>query len=239
MNLVIDVGNSFTKIGLFEGDNLAELVKRNNMEDVIFYINKRKPKNLIISSVTSEINFLDRQIGKKVNVVNFNTETPVPITNKYETPGTLGSDRLAAAVAANALFPGENCLSIDIGTCITYDITDSSGAFLGGAISPGVAMKFKALNTFTTRLPLIEATGNAELIGKTTRDSILSGVLNGTLAEIEEIIRQYSNIFNNLKIIICGGDANFFETRIKATIFVVPELVLIGLNRILQYNVSP
>ncbi len=100
-------------------------------------------------------------------------------------------------------------------------------------------MKFKALNTFAKRLPLIEATGNAELIGKNTRDSILSGVLNGTLAEIEETIIQYSNIFNNLKIIICGGDAYFFESRIKATIFVVPELVLIGLNRILQYNVSP
>ncbi|CAN5457045.1 type III pantothenate kinase [soil metagenome] len=239
MNLVVDVGNSFTKIGLFEGNDLVSQQKKNNMEEVLLYIHKQQPENLIIASVAAYTELLEKQIGNKIKTLFFNAETPVPINNKYDTPETLGSDRLAAAVAANFLFPRENTLSIDIGTCITYDLVDKTGTYLGGAISPGVAMKFKALNTFTTRLPLIEATGKADLIGKTTRDSILSGVLNGTLAEIEEIINQYSNNFNNLKIIICGGDAYFFESRIKATIFVVPELVLIGLNRILQYNVSP
>lgn len=239
MNLVVDVGNSFIKIGLFKGNNLVKKVIKNNIEEVLLFINHQQPENIIISSVASEINLLKGQLENKINWLFFNSETPVPIINNYETPGTLGSDRLAAAVAASSLFPGENCLSIDIGTCITYDFVENTGAYLGGAIAPGVAMKFKALNTFTSRLPLIEATGNAELIGKNTHDSIQSGVLNGTLAEIEEIINQYANIFNNLKIIICGGDAYFFESRIKATIFVVPELVLIGLNRILQYNVSP
>jgi type III pantothenate kinase len=239
MNLVIDVGNSSAKLGLFTGNELIEQVKKESMEDIILYVNEQKPRSLLIASVASDFRTIANEIDKNINLLFFNNNTPIPIINRYNTPESLGNDRLAAAVGANLFFPGQHCLSVDVGTCITYDFIDEEGAYLGGGISPGVAMKLKALNTFTQRLPLVEPTGEAELIGTTTKESILSGVLNGTLAEIEEIINRYSNIYKNLKIIICGGDAFFFDSRIKATIFVVPELVLFGLNRILQYNVSP
>jgi type III pantothenate kinase len=136
------------------------------------------------------------------------------------------------------MFPNSNILVIDAGTCITYDFIDKNGVYQGGAISPGINLKLKALNTFTQKLPLIEFKNEFVLIGQTTEESILSGVLNGTIAEIEGIIGYYSHSFSDLKTIICGGASNFFESKIKAPIFVVPELVLIGLNRILQYNVS-
>src|SRR5690606_39004433 len=130
-----------------------------------------------------------------------------------------------------------NCLVIDAGTCITFDLVDSQG-YHGGTIAPGLQMKFKALNTFTARLPLLSTSASVQVLGRNTNEAIQSGVINGTIAEIEGMINQFSSEFSNLKTIICGGDAKFFESRIKATIFVIPELVLIGLNRILLYNVS-
>jgi type III pantothenate kinase len=150
-------------------------------------------------------------------------------------------DRLAAVVGANYFFPEQDCLVIDAGTCITFDYIDRNKKYFGGSISPGLTMKFKALHTFTGRLPLVEQTEkNAEqvpLVGQNTVACLQSGVLNGTLAEVDGMIAAYLKQSPDLITVMCGGDAPFFETNLKARIFAVPDLVLIGLNRILNYNV--
>jgi type III pantothenate kinase len=163
---------------------------------------------------------------------------PVPVTNGYATPETLGMDRLAAVVGATALHPGRPCLVVDLGTCITYDLVDAAGYYHGGGISPGLRMRFRAMHTFTARLPLIEPEPHAALIGTSTRTAMQSGVVNGLVAELEGMMSRYGAQFPPLTTILCGGDALFFETQLKGIIFVVPELVLLGLNRILLYNVS-
>jgi type III pantothenate kinase len=126
---------------------------------------------------------------------------------------------------------------IDAGTCITYDFLDSDGIYHGGAISPGLRMRFQAVHTFTSRLPLVDTPAEALLIGDTTEKSIQSGVVNGIVAEAKGIIQQYERQFEGLTVILCGGDGGFFENKLKGSIFAVPELVLSGLNSILNYNV--
>jgi type III pantothenate kinase len=163
---------------------------------------------------------------------------PLPIKNNYGTPETLGVDRIAAVCGAQQIFPFQNCLVIDAGTCVTFDIIDKDGVYYGGAISPGMHMRFKAVHTFTARLPLISPVPEAKLIGDSTETSIQSGVINGMAAEMVGIIQRYQVKFNDLRVILCGGDTLFFENKLKASIFASPELVLVGLNSILIYNVS-
>jgi type III pantothenate kinase len=147
-------------------------------------------------------------------------------------------DRLAAVVGASFLFPDSDCLVIDAGTCITYDYVDREQNYQGGSIALGLEMKFKALHTFTQKLPLVQQTrAEVPLTGRNTVDAIRSGVLHGSVAELNGIIKAYTKIAPKLVVVLCGGDAAFFETNLKGRIFVVPELVLIGLNRILNYNV--
>jgi type III pantothenate kinase len=196
-------------------------------------------ENCIISSVNQDAETISQLIGPFIsNVFVLDHQLPVPLLNEYETPQTLGKDRLAAVAGASATHPDKDCLVIDMGTCITYDCIRADRHYLGGSISPGLRMRFKALHTFTARLPLLEPAADARLIGKNTHDAILSGVINGIVAEIEGIISKYQTIFPKIDVIFCGGDANFFESKIKQRIFVIPELVLIGLNRILEHNVS-
>jgi type III pantothenate kinase len=163
---------------------------------------------------------------------------PVPLVKDYDTPETLGADRVAAAVGATVLFPDEELVVIDMGTCITYDYVDRREHFQGGLISPGMRMRFQAMHTFTLRLPLIEAIEVPSLIGKSTRHAMQSGVMNGLIAEINGIVDAYRSQSPNCRVVLCGGDVPFFESLLKPPIFVVSELVLIGLNRILQYNVA-
>lgn len=165
-------------------------------------------------------------------------QTPLPLKINYQSPATLGVDRIAAATGSTVLFKGGNNLVIDIGTCITYDMVDSDSVYHGGGISPGVDMRLKAMHKFTSGLPLVAVKGMPELIGKTTRECMLSGVIHGTVAELEGIILRYRQFFEQLNIIICGGGAIFFESKIKDDIFAVPNLVLVGLNHILRYNLN-
>jgi type III pantothenate kinase len=156
--------------------------------------------------------------------------------NKYDSPETLGKDRLAAAVAGNHLFPNQNVLVIDAGTCIKYDFINAQAEYLGGAISPGLQMRFNALHIFTEKLPLIELTVFKTLIGKNTTDSLLSGVINGTLSEIDGIIDQYREIYPEIQIVLSGGDAEYLVGKLKKGIFAVSNIVLQGLKIILDYN---
>lgn len=162
--------------------------------------------------------------------------TRLPIANLYETPETLGKDRLAAAIGANELFPDQNILVIDAGTAITYDLVSANNQYLGGNISPGLQMRFKALNEFTGKLPLVEGSNYYSKIGKNTTDAIRAGVQNGILFEIERTIEMFVNKYPNLQVILTGGDSVFIDQLLNEDVLVHLNLTLIGLNRILEFN---
>jgi type III pantothenate kinase len=239
MNLSIDLGNTYAKTGLFEGSKLIETNWKLTYPELIKYVQNVHPQRIMVSSVSyseEQLRAEFAEITKEIYLLK--STTPVPIKKLYDTPETLGADRVAAAVGARVLFPEKNCAVIDMGTCITYDLVDSEDNFHGGIISPGVRMRFKAMNTFTKRLPLLEPEAIPEIIGKSTKHAMQSGVMNGILSEINGFVEEYSKVLTNINVILCGGDATYFANRIKNPNFVVPELVLIGLNRILEYNVK-
>ncbi|MEJ8802544.1 type III pantothenate kinase [Pontibacter sp. H249] len=233
----IDIGNTGTKYGIFEGD---ALVKQGYFtgHDLPQELLNQTFEQAIIASVAESTQQIAARLSVKGSVLTLSAQTALPVSNKYKTPETLGADRIAAAVGAHYLFSDHNCLIFDAGTCITHDFIDKEGSYFGGGISPGLTMKFNALHTFTKRLPLVERTeSDYPLAGQTTQESILSGVLAGTVGELNGFIQAYSEKAKDLTVILCGGDAGFFESKLKGRIFVIPELVLIGLHRILAHNV--
>ena len=240
MNLVIDIGNSRIKLSVF------------NRGDVIFTVplDEITPEN--IQMLKDEHPSLNKAILSTVKDVspglknylaaNFDTfivldaETPLPIENLYQTKKTLGKDRIAAVVGAFDLYPNTNILIIDAGTAITFDIINEAGQYLGGNISPGLEMRFKALNQFTGRLPLVQKNDFENLYGRTTEEAIRAGVQHGVVFETDKAIETFKEFYNNLKVIITGGDANFFDKKLKNSFFVHFNLTALGLNRILEHN---
>jgi len=239
LNICIDIGNTSAKAGIFEADHLVELVQNISDRGIVKLLKQRRPEHVMISSVRKGIGKILNSAAEISPAVRFDHTTPIPFNNAYRTPQTLGLDRIAAVTGAKFMYPDQNVLVIDIGTCITYDLMDSTGTYQGGGISPGVEMRLKAMHKFTSKLPLLAAKGSfVELIGKSTTECMMSGATNGTLAEIEGTISRYDQIFDNLIIIFCGGGANFFESKIKGHIFAIPNLVIIGLNQILRFNLN-
>jgi len=258
MNAAIDIGNTYTKIGFFEENQLLDVHRGLEFSKIEELILLNSVKSIIISSVTKSHLELETIFSKiALNKLFLSSETPVPIKKHYETPQTLGADRLAGAVGASYLFPNQNVLIIDMGTAIKYDYVSKFGAFEGGIISLGMRIRFEALHAFTKRLPLVEAEGIPDLIGKNTKACIQSGVINAIIAEANGMIENHLKL-GDCQVILCGGDASFFESQIKKPTFAVnltseakqvaskaifsiqniPNLTLIGLNRILQYNVE-
>lgn len=238
MNLVIDIGNSLIKTAIF---NKRELIFSNIFNEVtvqeIENDNKKYGINsCIISSVTAVNESIKTYTEKVKKCIILNSTTSIPIKNNYSTPETLGNDRLANVVGANALFPKKNVLVIDAGTCMKFDFVNSKEEYLGGAISPGLKMRYKAVHQFTEQLPLLEPSENVNLIGNNTVNSIHSGIVNGMRAEINDVIHQYETIAAELQVILCGGDARYFSNHLKNNIFAIPNLTLQGLNEILLYN---
>ncbi|MGK7395856.1 MAG: type III pantothenate kinase [Candidatus Cyclobacteriaceae bacterium M3_2C_046] len=238
MNLAIDLGNSFAKVGVFKGLELVKVEDKLPVSELVDLVNSNLPQHLIIGSVRKNVRDIMNQFDENISIMKLDHLLPVPVKIEYQTPETLGVDRIAGVVGASIKFPGEDILVIDCGTCITYDLITSKKIYLGGAITPGYHMKLKALNTFTANLPLVELDQGDWLIGKSTHECILSGVIHGTIAELDGMIQNYQQLFKNLKIILTGGGANFFESKLKGSIFAVPHLVLYGLNSILIYNVE-
>lgn len=238
MNLVVDAGNSLTKVGIFDDHKLAVQYAFSNLPELKEFLQNYSADNLIVSSVTHDAIKIASWAHHSNHKLILDSSLPLPIINTYTTPETLGVDRIAGVCGAHQLFPGTNCLVIDAGTCITYDLLNSDGKYTGGGISPGLLMRFEALNTFTKKLPLIGPADEVPLIGQTTEASIQSGVVNGLIAELQGVIALYRQRFSALRVILCGGDAQFFENKLKGSIFAVPELVLSGLNSILIYNVG-
>ncbi len=236
MNLVIDSGNTTIKLGLFKNGILEKVFTTNDYNQLARIISGFDIKRSIISSVRKDQDIIKEKVLFKVDPLLLSSGLQLPFNNNYETPQTLGSDRIAGVAGAYYLYPGKSSLVIDAGTCITYDFIDKEKNYYGGAISPGISIRFKALNAFTAGLPLVEKEENISFIGKSSKGSILSGVLNGAAVEIQGMIGEFKKNDDKLNVIMCGGDARFFERRLKETIFVVPDLVLIGLNSILEYN---
>lgn len=238
MNVAVDSGNTYSKIGWFEGDQLIRYRTKLLWSEMVEEVRKSVPERIIFSSVGRTVEEFRKYFGHEMPILDLSSDTPLPIEKDYKTPSTLGADRVAAAIGANWLFPGRDLVVIDMGTCITYDFVDRDGIFRGGLISPGVRMRFSAMHSFTKRLPLFAPVNSPEFVGKSTKEAMESGVMNGMLAEIKGIIDRYRHISPSLSVVICGGDITFFESSLKPDIFAVPELVLVGLNRILRYNVA-
>jgi len=244
MNLVIDIGNTLAKISIFDKHKLLYNKSFNTFSTLHLqeFLLKKKMINLIdgaiICTVAQKPQDLRLYLKDKCFTLLFNHNTPIPIKNKYFTPKTLGKDRLAAAIGAFSLFPEQNVLCIDMGTCIKYDFVDCMNNYMGGGISPGLDMRFKALNTFTKKLPLIKYNDIDFLTGNTTKTSILSGVINGITKEINGTIEEYAKSYSNLKVIVTGGDAKYFEKKIFFNIFATPNIVTLGLNFVLNFNKS-
>jgi len=237
-NVVVDYGNSAAKVGIFTGDALLARHVFADAEALKSFLQNFSAAGIIISSVNRDAAQVAEWAAHVTRKFILTPALPLPIRNRYATPATLGVDRIAGVCGALQLHPGAHCLVIDAGTCITYDFLDQDGVYHGGGISPGLRMRFQAVHTFTAKLPLIAPVDNPPLIGDSTETCIQSGVENGVVAELNGIIAQYREKFAGLRVILCGGDALFFENQLKGSIFAVPELVLSGLNSILIYNVS-
>ena len=237
--LILDFGNTLKKIAVFHGSDLID--SASTTTDIISIIEGYKNtypnlKSAILSSVVNVDIHLIAYLKTNFQFILFNHQIAIPIKNNYKTPETLGRDRLAAAVAGALLFPNKNVLIIDAGSSITYEIVTKENIYLGGAISPGIKMRAKALNSFTDMLPQVSTDEKTDLVGNTTESCLKSGIINGTIAEINGMIAAYLDLYNDLKIILTGGDTYFFEKSLKYDIFASPNLVLLGLNYIIDYN---
>lgn len=240
MNLIIDIGNTLTKVAVIKDDSIisTEKVDELGINEVWDTIQKSPTINkAIISSVKDHNESLVSFIGKQINLlITLNSQTPLPLEILYKSKDTLGNDRIAAAIGANNIYPSQNVLIIDAGSAITIDFVNDQNQYVGGIISPGMQMRFQALNQYTAHLPLLSTSDTEVLEGKTTHEAITSGVQNGIIFEVEGYIARYLEKYPDLKVVITGGDAFFFDKKLKNSIFVNLNLVTIGLNRILEYN---
>ncbi|WP_375436186.1 type III pantothenate kinase [uncultured Hymenobacter sp.] len=240
----LDIGNTAVKYGCFEEDVLLETADCTPSE-LVAVLQRLRPEHAIVSSVATSTHEWTSLLKTELagRLLEFNpATTPVPLQNAYATPHTLGADRLAAAVGAAWRRPNQDTLVVDAGTAIKCDLVQGGHTFRGGSIAPGLQLRFRALHTFTGRLPLVELPTDLKapvpLTGDTTAAAIQSGVLNGAAAEVNGLIDRYREQFPELGVVLAGGDAAFFQPRLKGLIFAIPELVLIGLHRILAYNVE-
>jgi len=235
-NLIIDIGNTALKAAFAEGVELGQ-THRYQGERILEFIKEltliKRPYVMIVSNVRVFEDEFYKNLEKECEkLVVLNEKTKLQIENRYLTPSTLGPDRLAAAVAAAELFPGKNSIIFDFGTALTIDFVSENREFLGGNISLGLRTRFKALNRYTQQLPLLENPDEISPVGRDTNEAIESGVVLGLIFEVEGYISR----FPEHTFIFTGGDAIYFAEKLKSSIFVVYNLVLMGLARIADYH---
>ena len=240
MNLVIDVGNTWMKAAVFDEGQLIHNI-RFKIDDFEQNINSITNEFQDISKclVSSVANITSQQLTMLrdyYSVSILSADCKLPFTNTYKTPETLGVDRIALVSAACNSYPGQNVLVIDAGTCITYDFLDDKAIYHGGAISPGIRLRYRALNAFTAKLPLLETQLPEIIEGKSTAESINVGVVLGVLKEIEGFIEAYQLKYKDLTVILTGGDVKILSDQLKNTIFANSNFLLEGLNYLLNYN---
>lgn len=236
MLLAVDVGNTKIKAAVFEDDALLEkfIFGKNDSEKKIEKIFSGYPglADSVLSSVGAGHNEVISLLQKYSRVTVINHQSVFPFQNLYETPLTLGIDRMVLSAGAAMLFPEESKLIIDAGTCVTYDFTDSQNNYHGGAISPGLRLRYEAMHNFTAKLPLLYPEIPVHYTGNTTKQSMHSGVVNGLLFEIEGFISRYNQDYGSITVILTGGDAEFLAVRLKNTIFANSNFLLESLNKL-------
>ena len=241
MYLVIDIGNTAQKLAVYdESGHQVALVRQPELDvcalkDIFGQYNIR---SALLSSVGKVSPAVVTWLAQHTQLVEFSLALRLPIKLNYDTIGTLGTDRIASAVGASALFPARPTLAIQAGTCLVTDFVDEQGTYQGGSIAPGLRMRFQALHDHTAHLPLLEPQHLASFTGKSTQESILSGVIYGMACEIDGIINHYKALYPEIHIILTGGDADFLKDYIKNRIFAAQNLVLEGLYKILRSNVE-
>ncbi|MGC4040446.1 MAG: type III pantothenate kinase [Flavobacterium sp.] len=240
MLLTIDVGNTRIKAAVFEQDRILEVFifgKEELLSQVDFILKKfEKIQNLVIASVGKIEKEQFSALKNRLGIYFITHESKFPFANLYSTPTTLGIDRMVLAAGAVTQFPKQNRLVIDAGTCITYDFIDDKDNYLGGAISPGIRLRYQSLNDYTAKLPLLTKKEPENFIGNSTQESIHSGVINGVASEIDGFIESYKTQYAKFRIILTGGDADFLAKRLKNTIFANSNFLLESLNQTFQYN---
>ncbi len=242
MLLAIDIGNTKIKAAVFEDGGMAKryVFEKNEAAKNLELILSSHPKlsHAIMSSVGKDDAKLLSIVREKTGLTIISHGSALPFVNKYGTPSTLGIDRIVLAAGAVLEYPGKNRLVIDAGTCITYDFVDNGDNYLGGAISPGLKMRYDAMHTFTAKLPLLYPEMPQNYIGDSTKSSMDSGAVNGTVYEIEGFIKRYLEEYQDVIIILTGGDAEFLAKRLKNTIFANSNFLLESLNHLYQYTIN-
>ena len=236
--LCFDFGNTRLKCVVFINDQLTEVLSLEDSKDEIIegLLKKYQPQKTILSSVIDHNAGIEKILASSSSFHKLSAQSVLPFTTPVAKPETIGTDRLALAAGAVHFYKGKNNLVIGLGSCITYNFINKYNSFLGGSISPGMEMRFKSLNTFTAKLPLIKADWNFPLIGYDTRTNILSGVLMGMAVEIDGIINNYKEKFSNFNVLLTGGDALYFAHHLKNKIFADPALIFKGLYAISETN---
>jgi type III pantothenate kinase len=240
MNLIVDIGNSATKLAVYKGRDRIFISRINELscaeiekELAGFTINRA-----IVSSVKELAPFITDLLFPNVPFVHvLSYKSRLPFKIDYDTPETLGTDRIAAVAGAFSFYPGAEILVIDAGTAITFDFL-SGDVYKGGNISPGLTMRFKALNKFTGKLPLVSPTDDFTFPGRNTTDAIIAGVITGVTYEINEYIRTFEKKYSDIKIILTGGDCGYIKDKINHQLTYMPDIVTDGLNNILEYNAT-
>ena len=241
MNLIVDIGNTSVKLAVFKETTILfkEVISNESLlETIVKLREKYSITHVIVSSVGKFDNKVSGYLTDNYIVLFLSHQTKLPFKNLYETPSTLGIDRLALISASVSQYSEKNVLVIDAGTCVTYDFINKENEYLGGAISPGIRMRYKALHNQTAKLPLLDTEVPESFIGNSTTTSINSGVVNGLVYEIDGVITQYKEKYNDLTIILTGGDANFLSKQLKSSIFANSNFLLQGLNFILLNNLN-
>lgn len=238
MNLALDFGNTRIKAAVFDDNLLTQAQVFDSEADLLQGLALfRGIKKCIIGSVTNAHEKASQSLSELFPTLVFKADTPIPLNNLYKSALTLGSDRLAGSMGAFDLYPGQNVLTIDAGTCIKYNFVTAANDYLGGAISPGLPMRLKAMHHYTHALPLVAMDSDYDrLIGRSTQESILSGALLGAVAEVDGTIDRYKELYPNLQVVITGGDAPYLCKQLKNRFFADQNLLLRGLNAILEHN---
>ncbi len=239
MELVIDIGNTKVKAAIFINNGIHKVFTTPKAGDELLSLIKPFPvEAIIISSVRENNEAMFAYWNQVAPTMVLDHKTALPIENAYKTPETLGKDRIAAVIGARFLYPKGPVLAIDAGTCITYDILTEDDVYLGGNISPGAHLRFRAMDEFTHALPLVEQMEVEQLYGQSTEESMATGVITGIAAEMDGMIERYEEEFSGVQTVICGGDARYFVNMLKKKIFANRNLVLLGLHKILLFNES-
>lgn len=239
-NLTVDIGNSRIKLGLFEGNVLSHSASfLYDQEDVLMkWISDRAVDASVLSSVQREDHPLVQRLMKALRPFRFDGRSPLPVVLHYQTPETLGQDRIAALCGARSIYPGRDLLIVNAGSCITYDLLTGQGIFEGGNIAPGMKMRWRAMHEFTGRLQMVDSSGIdfSQLLGRNTEEALALGVIQGIAAEIETYFSHLQLKYPELSLVMSGGDAVYLSSLAGRELILEPNLVLYGLNEILQYQ---